>query len=167
MRYLLAMALSAILANLSAHSLYAQEPVVGEPVVESAPGQVLTVELIEAHQQYQLAKLRQHEYRFVTLPRVRRQLDDQIKATAAEIAVFQRRLRDYRPFLQVGHNSPVRTAVESHYLALVGAQQRLTQLRDERSGLNRLTRQNNQLYQLEVLKAATRLALARKAVEQP
>jgi len=157
--------LSVVVGTVVGDFLRAEETVVGVPVARVAPTQVLTVELIQAHQEYQLAKLRRHEYRFVTLPRHRRQLDDQVRLAEAEIAVLQRRLRDYRPFLRVGHYSPVRTFAESHSLALISAEQRLQQLKDERLGLFRLTRQHNQLYQLDVLQAATRLALARQAVE--
>jgi len=169
MRNFLAIALLAAVAALAAHSLQAEEPAVGEPIaqvaVSPALSQIVTVELIQAHREYQLAKLRMHEYRFVTLPRQRRNLAEQIKFTEAEIAVLHRRLRDYRPFLRVGEFSPVRTAVQEHRLALVDAEQQLGRLKDERLGLLRLTRQHSQLYQLDVLQAATRLALARRAVE--
>ncbi|NOY30427.1 MAG: hypothetical protein GXP28_09725 [Planctomycetes bacterium] len=169
MRNFLAIALLASVATLAVHSLQAEEPVVGEPVaqaaVSSARSQIVTVELIQAHHEYQLAKLRMHEYRFVTLPRQRRNLAEQTKFTEAEIAVLNRRLRDYRPFLRVGEYSPVRTAAQEHRLALMDAEQQLGRLKDERLGLLRLTRQYNQLYQLDVLQAATRLALARRAVE--
>ena len=106
---------------------------------------MLTVELIQAHLEYQQAKLRRHEYRFVSLPRQRRQLDNQIRLAEAEIAVLKRRLRDYRPFLRVGEYSPVRTAAESHQLSLIAAEQRLEQLKNDRIGLDRLTRQRNEL----------------------
>ena len=164
MRNFLAIAFLVTVA-LAGRSLQAEETIVGVPVARAASGQVLTVELIQAHQEYQLAKLRRHEYRFVTLPWQRRELDNQIKFSEAEIAVLHRRLRDYRPFLLVGDYSPVRTVAESDHLALIAARQRLGQLKNERVGLLRLTRQHNQLYQLDVLQAATRLALARRAVE--
>jgi len=164
MRNLIAVAFLASVAW-AGHSLQAEETVVGVPAAQAAPEQVLTVELIQAHQEYRLAKLRRHEYRFVTLPQLRRELDNQIKYTEAEIAVLHRRLRDYRSFLQVGRFSPVDTAAENHQLALIAAEQRLGQLKNERVGLFRLTRQYNQLYQLDVLQAATRLAVARRAVE--
>lgn len=169
MRNFLAIALLAVVGALAAHSLRAEETVVGVPTVQAAVSpalsQIVTLELIQAHQEYQLAKLRMHEYRFVTLPQQRRNLEDQIKFAKAEIAVLNRRLRDYRPFLRVGEFSPVRTFAEDRRLALVDVEQRLGRLKNERIGLLRLTRQQNQLYQLDVLRAATRLALARRAVE--
>lgn len=166
MRYLLTMILSATLWVSIGQSAQAEEAIVGVPVEPKIATQVVTLELIQAHQEYQLAKLRRHEYRFVTLPRERRQLDDHVRLTEAEIAVLRRRLRDYRPFLQVGQYSVVRTAAENHGLALVAAEQRLRQLKDTKIGLMRFTRQNNQLYQLDVLQAATRLALAKANFEK-
>jgi len=165
MRNFLAIALLVAVGALAVHSLQAEETVVGVPVVQTIPTQIVTLELIQAHQEYQLAKLRRQEYRFVTLPRQRRNLDNQIRFAKAEIVVMQRRLRDFRPFLRVGDYSAVRTAAEEHRLGLLVAEQRLQQLKGERLGLMRLTRQQNQLYQLEVLHAATRLALARRTVE--
>ncbi|NOZ38962.1 MAG: hypothetical protein GXP24_01890 [Planctomycetes bacterium] len=169
MRNFLAIALLAVVGALAAHSLQAEETIVGVPTVQAAVpsvrSQIVTIELIQAHQEYQLAKLRMHEYRFVTLPQQRRNLDDQIKFAEAEIAVLSRRLRDYRPFLRVGEYSPVRTAAQEHRLALVDVEQQLGRLKNERIGLLRLTRQHSQLYQLDVLRAATRLAMARRTVE--
>ncbi len=166
MRYLLAAIFSVTWCVSVGELARAEEAVVGVPVGSTVSTQVVTLELIQAHREYQLAKLRRHEYRFATLPRERRQLDDHVRLTEAEIAVLRRRLRDYRPFLQVGQYSPVRTAAENHQLALVGAEQRLRQLKNEQIGLLRFTRQNNQLYQLDVLHAATRLALARADLEK-
>jgi len=165
MRNFLAIALFAAVATLAAPSLQAEEAIVGVPVAKAASTQIVTLELIQAHQEYQLAKLRMHEYRFVTLPRQRRNFDDQIKFAKAEIAMLQRRLRDFRPFLLVGEYSPVRTAAEEHGLALLDAKQQLGRVKDQQAGLLRLTRQRNQLYQLDVLQAATRLALARRTAE--
>ena len=164
MRYLLAIGLTAASLLFTGLSTNAEEAVVGVETPSVPQGQVVTVDLIAAHREYQLAKLRMHEYRFVTLPRQRRFLDDQMEATRAEIALLHRRLRDYRPFLQVGQYSPVRTAAESHHLALIAAKQRLRQLEDERIAQLRLGRQQKEIYRLEVLQAAVRMALARKAV---
>ena len=75
-----------------------------------------------------------------------------------EIRLLRRRLRDYRPFLEVDEFSPVRTAADGHELALLSAQSRYRQLRDARINLMRYTRQNYQLLRLKVLQAATRLA---------
>ena len=164
MRSFLALVLVATWSSISGQAVCAEEVAAGVPQ-RKAVGQIVTVDLIRAHREYQLAKLRMHEYRYVALPRQRRDLDDQINSTKAEIAVLRRRLRDYRPFLQVGQYSPARTAAENHQLGLIAAEQRLRQLQDDRLGLFRLTRQNNQIYRLDVLEAATRLALARRDVE--
>ncbi len=129
----------------------------------SAVGQLASLDLIDAHREYQAAKLRMLEYRFVTLPQQRRLLDQQAKLAEAEIAMLRGRIRDYQPFLRVGEYSPVRTAAENHQLALLAAEQQLRQTKDDRRALSRLRRQQGQLYQLDVLRAATRLALAQRA----
>lgn len=153
--------------------VFAGEAVQAEEKLAKAPvqnvvsvGQVVTLDLIDAHREYQAAKLRMHEYRFVTLPQQRLLLDQQIKLTSAEIAVLNRRLRDYQPFLRVGDYSPVRTAAESHGLALIVAGQRLQQIKDGQRALLRLSRQQGQLYRLDVLRASTRMSLAKGALVQ-
>lgn len=165
MRNFLAVASFTAMVALAGDLLQAEETFIGVSVAEAASPQALTLELIQAHHDYQLAKFRRHEYRFVTLPQQRRALDNQIKFAEAEIAILHRRLRDYRPFLQVGRYSPVQTAAENHRLALIAAEQRLGQFKAAQVGLLRLTRQRNQLYQLDVLRAATRFAQARRALE--
>ncbi len=121
------------------------------------PAVVITPELVEAHYQFQLAQLRLQQYRHVELPRYRKLLDSQVRLSESEIQVLQRRVRDYRPFLQVGRYSPVRTAAENDRLALQATEAQLQQLRDQRLNLMRYSRQQSQLYQLEVLRAAARI----------
>ncbi len=128
---------------------------------------VLTPELIEAHHAYQLAQLRWQKYRFHQLPLQRQSLDQQVRDSEAAIRVLKRRLRDYRPFLQVGRYSPVRTAAENDELALQTLEQELSLLRTERINLMRFSRQNSQLYQLDVLRTAARvLQLSAEAQRQ-
>lgn len=131
-----------------------------------AAGPAVSLELIDAHRAYQAAKLRMHQYRFVSLPQQRQRLDQQSKLAEAEITVLERRLRDYQPFLRVGDYSPVRTAAENHQLALLATEQRLRQIKDSRIALLRLSRQQSQLYQLDVLRAATRRKLANQVLVQ-
>ena len=118
---------------------------------------VVTPELVEAHHAYQLAQLRLQQYRFVELPRQRQLLDGQVQLSESGIRVLRRRLRDYRPFLQVGRYSPVRTAAENDRLALEAAELELKLLRTERINLMRFSRQQSQLRQLEVLRTAIRV----------
>lgn len=118
---------------------------------------VLTPELIEAHHAYQFAQLRWQQYRFQELPQKRQLLDQQIRSSEAAIQVLKRRIRDYRPFLQVGRYSPVRTAAENDRLALLTVEQELKLLRTQRINLMRFQRQNSQLYQLDVLRTASRV----------
>ena len=167
MRRFLALALIALLGTIQCPSASGEETVTGIPVRPPVAGQIVSLQLIDAHREYQLAKLALHEYRFVTLPEQRRQLDDEIDLTRTELAVLDRRLRDYRPFLEVGDYSPVRTAAESHHLALVAAGQRLRHLQEQRIARLRLTRQQIQLYQLDIMRAAARMALARAELDQP
>jgi len=125
---------------------------------------VITPELVEAQYALQLARLRVHEYQFVTLPATRRALDDQVQLAETEIHFLSGRLRDYEPFLRVGEYSPVRTAAESHFLSLVAAEQRLRQLQDARIDLMRLSRQQYTLYNLQVLHAMTRVAATQREI---
>ncbi|MCG8450174.1 MAG: hypothetical protein MI725_11425 [Pirellulales bacterium] len=148
---------------LSPYAASAQEPVEGEAAAES-PVTVITPELVEAHYAYELAKLQLQQYRHVTLPQQRRELDEQIRLTGREIQILRRRLRDYRPFLEVDEFSPVRTAADSHELALLDAQSRYRQLRDVRINQMRYTRRNYRLLRLEVLKAATHLAEVKRSL---
>ncbi|NOZ38753.1 MAG: hypothetical protein GXP24_00830 [Planctomycetes bacterium] len=117
----------------------------------------ITPELVEAHHAYQLAQLRWQRYRFAELPRQRQRLDDQVRLLESELQVLKRRLRDYRPFLQVGRYSPVRTAAENNRLALQATEQQLKLLKHERIHLMRFSHQNTRLYQLDVLRTAARV----------
>ena len=134
------------------------ETVVGEAA--SAPiarTPKLTPELVEAHHAYQLAQLRWQQYRFVELPRQRQLLDGQVRLLGSELSVLKRRLRDYRPFLLTGRYSPVLTSVENNRLALQATEQQLKLLKNEQLNLMRYSRQNAQLYQLDVLRTAARV----------
>ena len=68
--------------------------------LESAEGLEVIVSLVEIPAE-------------TTLPQHRQLLNQQVKATEAEIAMLKRRLRDYEPFLRVGDYSPARTAAAS------------------------------------------------------
>ncbi len=124
--------------------------------------QVIAPELVEAYYALQSARLKVHEYQFVTLPAARRALDQEQRLAQAEIQILKSRLRDYRPFLRVGEYSPVRTAAQSHRLSLLAAEGRSRQLLDERIALMRSRRQQSRLYNLEALYAAAQLAEIRR-----
>ncbi len=134
------------------------ESVVAE---RSVPQIVVTSELVAAHRAVVEAKLRWQQYRFATLPQQRRQLDATVRSSEAEIQILHRRLKDYRPFLQTGRYSPVRTAAESYRLTLLASEQKLAQLKEQRIALMRYSRQNSQLYQLDILQATARLTAIR------
>lgn len=143
--------LSATLAVSSDLRAAESEAVQGQKVAKPI---VLTPELIAAHRNYQQAQLKWRNYRFYKLPQQRKVLDQQVRLAEAEIRVLKRRVRDYRPFLQVGEFSPVRTAAENDRLALLETEQQLKLLRDQRIHLMRAGRQHGELYQLEVLRTA-------------
>lgn len=133
--------------------------------VEEIQGRIIiTPELVEAHMAYKLAQVRVRNYQHVVLPTARRALDEQIRLAHLEINILRGRLRDYRPFLRIGEYSPVRTAAESHLLSLAAAEQRLRQLKDDRIALMRSTRQQYDMYNLEIVRAAARLAEVRQGL---
>ena len=141
----------------------ATEEVAGKPL--PAPI-VITPELVEAHQAYQLAQLRWQQYRFVHLPRQRQLLDDRLHFGEAELQVLKRRQRDYRPFLQVGRYSPVETAAEDNALALLVAEQDVRKLRLDRINLMRYSRHEARQYQLDVLRTAARVRQVMAAAQR-
>lgn len=156
-----------VLSSFQIAALFAEEPIEGIPVERpAAKPAAITPELVAAHHAYRQAKLNLHQYRFVAQPEKRRQLNDQIALAEAEIDLLKRRLRDYRPFLEVDEFSPVETAAESHQLALLEAQQRLRRLKRDKLALLRLNRQSNELYRLDVLHAAARLIEVRRFLSQ-
>ncbi len=161
MRFLL---LAAVLMVSCPPALHAEQlpqmivsEVVAAPIATPATSIEVTPELIEAYQAYKLAHLRWQRYRFVELPRQRQLLDSQARLADTEISILKRRQRDYQPFLLSGSYSPVRTAAENNRLALQATKQQLKLLKDERINLMRYSRQNAQLYQLDVVRAAARV----------
>lgn len=120
-------------------------------------------ELVNAQRDLALARQQLWEYRYVSFPRQRRSLDDQIQLAEAEIRVLHGRLKDYRQFLLIGKKySPVRTAAENYGLELLATQQRLRQLKDDRINLWRISRQTYQLQELDVVRAARRLVAVQR-----
>ena len=163
MRYLLVVGLLVGCSG-SAYAQDAAEEVVGEKLPEPI---VITPELVEAHQEYQLAQLRWRQYRFVDLPRQRQLLDDQLRFSEAQVRVLRRRQRDYRPFLQIGRFNAVETAAEDNRLALLAVEQDVRQLRLERINLMRFSRHHAQQYQLDVLRTAARVQQVMAAAQRP
>jgi len=164
MRYLLLIASLLVSFPVVLQAETAPEEIFGEAVPTPI---VITPELIEAYQAYQLAQLRWQQYRLVELPRQRQLLDGQVRLLDSELQVLKRRWRDYRPFLLVGDYSPVRTAAENNRLTLQATEQQLKLLKNERINLMRFRRQHGQLYRLEVLRAATRVRQIVAATQVP
>ena len=153
-----------IASLVTAVSAPAQESVVGtsaEPVVANV---LVTPELVEAHRNLQLAKLAMHKFRFVELPRQRRFLDAQIKLAESKNRDFRGRIRAYRPISQIGRYSPVQFDEENYRLALQANEALLRQLKEECIALLRTSRYSLELYGLDILQAATRLAAVHRSV---
>lgn len=127
---------------------------------------VLTPELVDAYRDYALARQQLIEYRQVTLPMKRQALADATVQTRLELAVLNRRLADYRPFLRVGDYSPVRTAAENDFLTRNLTAQQLKQLQEADLALMRYSGEADELYQYDVLRAAVRVYAARAAQGQ-
>jgi hypothetical protein len=136
---------------------HAQEPVTGY---------ALTPELVDAYRDYAIARQMLIHYRQVTLPMQRQIVSDATAQTKLEIAVFNRRLNDYQPFLAVGDYSPVRTAAEDVLLTRNQAARRLRQLQDADLALMRFSGENDELYQYDVLRAVVRVRAAQAAAAQ-
>jgi hypothetical protein len=131
-----------------------------------ATGWQLTPELVDAYREYAIARQQLIQYRQVALPHKRQMLADATAQTRLEIAVLNRRLTDYQPFLAVGDYSPVRTAAENDLLTRSAATQRLRQLQDADIALMRFSVESDELYQYDVLRAALRVRAAHAALGQ-
>jgi hypothetical protein len=154
MRFLLLALILVLSLPLACH---AQEPVTGY---------ALTPELVDAYRDYAIARQQLIYYRQVTLPMKRQMVSDATAQTKLEIAVLNRRLNDYQPFLAVGDYSPVRTAAEDVLLTRNAAAQRLRQLQDADLALMRFSGDSDELYQYDVLRAVVRVRAAQAAAAQ-
>lgn len=133
---------------------------------ETATDYALTTELVDAYRDYAIARQQLIYYRQVTLPMKRQMVSDATAQTKLELAVLNRRLNDYQPFIAVGDYSPVRTAAEDVLLTRNAAAQRLRQLEDADLALMRFSRENDELYQYDVLRAFVRIRAAQAAAAQ-
>jgi hypothetical protein len=148
----------ALLLSLSVTTVYAQETL--------APAGQLTPELVDAYREYAIARQQLIRYRQVSLPLKRQAVADATQQTQLELAILNRRLADYRPFLAVGDYSPVRTAVENDFLSRNMTAQRLRQLQDVEIALMRYSGETDELYQYDVLRAAVRVRAVQSALGQ-
>jgi hypothetical protein len=126
----------------------------------------VTPELADAYREYALARQQLILYRQVTLPLKRQMLADAAQLAKLQVAVLDRRLADYRPFLAVGEYSPLRTAAENDLVAREHIAQRLRQFRDEELALMRFAGESDELYQYDVLRAALRVRAAHAVLGQ-
>jgi hypothetical protein len=146
------MMIAGLLVLISAGLVSAQEAV--------GPGIPLTLELVDAYREYALARQQLVRYRQVILPMKRQATYAAIDQARLEIAVLNRRLRDYESVLRLGEYSPVRTAAENDLLNRNLAVQRLRQLQDDDIALMRYSGETDELYQYDVLRAALRVRSA-------
>jgi hypothetical protein len=130
---------------------------------EPVSGYALTTELVDVYRDYAIARQKLIHYRQVILPMQRQMVSDATAQTKLEIAVLNRRLTDYAPFLAVGDYSPVRTAAEDVLLTRNLATQRLGQLQDADLALMRFSGESEELYQYDVLRAVVRVRAAQAA----
>lgn len=121
---------------------------------------VLTPELVDAYREYALARQQLIRYRQVILPMKQQVLANASQQTKLELAVLNRRLADYQPFLAVGDYSPVRTAAENDLLTRNATAQRLRQIQEEEIALMRFRGETDELYQYDVLRAVMRIRAA-------
>lgn len=145
--------IACLLVSFSASVVRAEGEVV-QPVI------LLTPELVDAYRDYAIARQQLVRYRQVILPAKQQMTADAINQTRWEIAILNRRLRDYDPFLRLGEYSPVRTAAENDFLTRNLAVQRLRQLQDDEISLMRFSGDTDELYQYDVLRAAMRVRAA-------
>ena len=139
------------------------EAVPARPAVVKVP---ITPELIDAYRNLQVARLQMQKYRFVELPLLRRQLDDQIRLVETQTRNFRGRIRDYLPIEEVGDFSPVRQDVEDYRLRVQASEALLRRLKDQRIALMRTTRHSLELYQFDILRAAAQVSRAKRAALQ-
>ena len=132
----------------------------------SCPTWRLTPELVDAYREYAVARQQLIYYRQVTLPQKRQVITNATAQTQLELAVLNRRLVDYRPFLSVGDYSPVRTAAENELLLRNATAQRLRQCQDAEIALMRFGGERDELYQYDVLRAAIRVRQVQAALGQ-
>jgi len=134
-----------------------------EPLPQTAPvAPAISVDLVDAMVEWETARQQLIEYRQITLPSKRRALDDAIRQAEAELRIVNRRIRDYRPFLRVGDYSAVRLDAEYADMGRMEIEQELRELREARIHLMRFSHQTDQLYQLELLRAALRVRAAQR-----
>lgn len=129
-------------------------------------GVVLTPELVEAYREYAIARHQLIRYRQVTLPAKRQTISAAIDQARWEIAILNRRLRDYGPALRLGEHSPVRTAAENDFLARNLTADRLRQLEDAEIALMRFSGAADELYQYDLLRAVLQVQAARTLAGQ-
>lgn len=126
-------------------------------------GTFVTPELATAYRDNAVARQQLIRYRQVTLPLKRQAVAAAIEQTRWEIALLNRRLRDYAPALRVGEFSPARTAAENDMVYLNAALQHLRMLQDEEIALMRFSGATDELYQYDVVRAELRVQAARAA----
>jgi hypothetical protein len=130
--------------------------------VELLPGQSLDDALLAARRDLEVANIELRLYRQVEFPRKRREFDAQVKIVLAEVDSFKRLVREYKSFNVSRYSNAFLFSRQRAELALLDAELRLKNLREERSAFRRFHTDHCRLYELKVEAARARvLALDR------
>lgn len=116
--------LAIVLISLVPHAVFAQSSSV-------------EAECLAARQELRAAKLAFHDYWQIEYPRIRRQLEAQIRLTEAEIRTYKERIRLYRPFDRFSTGSAVTLPLQDLRMCLLDAELRLRDLWAERNSFIR------------------------------
>jgi len=110
----------------------------------------LAAAIADARRAVEVAQLRLRHYDRVEYPRRQRQLEADIAMTVAEVAKYRALLAEYKQISFRTIPEPLIISRQTTELALLGAELRLRDLRDENLLLIRYRSDQYRLYQLEV-----------------
>jgi hypothetical protein len=116
-----------------------------------------------ARRALEAANLELRLYLQVDHPRELRHLDAQIKLVEAEIAAYEERFREYRPFNKFSTGRPLLLPMQDLRLSLLAAELSRDDLRAERNALIRFHSDRWRLLELRAYEARARLAELEKA----
>jgi hypothetical protein len=112
-----------------------------------------------------LAKIDFRNYWQIEYPRIRRELDAQIRLTEEEIKVYKERIRLYRPFNRFSVGSAVTLPLQDLRMCLLEAELRLRDLWAERGNLIRFRTADWRELELRLYDARVRVAQLEAAAE--
>lgn len=107
------------------------------PCAAFAQSSSIAAECAAARRDLQSAKLAFRDYWQIEYPRIRRQLDAQIRLAEAEIRTYKERIHLYRPFDRFSTGSAVTLPLQDLRMCLLDAELRLRDLWAERNNFIR------------------------------